>query len=80
MAAKIQKKMKKTAFGCEKYRVIAYFRARAALFHVIPCGSKTLFARRVPACSLFCQFLVELEQFCHTLALPIIKKEEHLGG
>lgn len=40
MAAKIQKKMKKTAFGCEKYRVIAYFRARAALFHLMLQGAK----------------------------------------
>ena len=40
MAAKIQKKMKKAASGREKYRVIAYFRARAALFHVMLQGAK----------------------------------------
>lgn len=40
MAAKIQKKMKKAAFGCEKYRVIAYFRARAALFTSYHAGAR----------------------------------------
>ena len=60
MAAKIQKKMKKTAFGCEKYRVIAYFRARAALFHVIPCGCKTLFARRALVYAYFVSSLYSL--------------------
>ena len=40
MAAKIQKKMKKAAFRHEKYRVIAYFRARTASFHVMLQGEK----------------------------------------